>query len=135
MEETKRTDILDLVGPLLRRLNLLEYDGKKLSWTNVAVAVCVVKIAIAPEVTVPELGALLLSLANYGHKRVESAKAVKVEASKLPQAQEVLEEVKAIQAKVEAQSLVIVEQQKILDEAKSALIANKLAASQTRRQL
>lgn len=53
---------------VLQFFNLLDND-KNLSISNVAVIVCVTKIAIAPEFSITEVGALLVSLLNYAHKR------------------------------------------------------------------
>lgn len=49
-------------------LNLTDTSGN-LSITNIAVIVCVVKIALAPQFSITEVGALLVSLLNYAHKR------------------------------------------------------------------
>jgi len=54
---------------ILSFLNLLDNDGN-LSISNIAVIVCVTKIAIAPHFSITEVGALLVSLLNYAHKRV-----------------------------------------------------------------
>lgn len=56
------------MSKVLTFLNLLDSDGN-LSITNVAVIVCVTKLAIAPEFSIAEVGALLCSLLNYSHKR------------------------------------------------------------------
>lgn len=53
---------------VLKFLNLTD-DSGSLSITNVAVIVCVVKIAIAPQFSITEVGALMVSLLNYMHKR------------------------------------------------------------------
>ncbi len=58
----------------LRFLNLLDSDGN-LSITNVCVIVCVVKIVVAPQFSVTEVGALMVSLCNYAHKRSTNANA------------------------------------------------------------
>lgn len=62
----------------LRFFNLVDRSCN-LSITNIAVIVCVAKIAIAPTFSIAEVGALLISLVNYGHKRTESAKAEKAD--------------------------------------------------------
>ena len=49
-------------------LSLVGEDGA-LSITNIAVIVCVVKIAIAPTFSITEVGALMVSLLNYAHRR------------------------------------------------------------------
>lgn len=58
---------------LLKFLNLTDRQGN-LSITNIAVIVCITKIAIAPTFTITEVGALMLSLFNYAHKRSEANK-------------------------------------------------------------
>lgn len=49
-------------------LNLLDNAGN-LSISNIAVIVCVIKVALAPQFSITEVGALLVSLLNYAHKR------------------------------------------------------------------
>lgn len=53
-------------------LNLLDAQGK-LSITNVAVIVCLLKLALAPAASITEAGTLLAALANYAHKRYTNA--------------------------------------------------------------
>lgn len=53
---------------VLNFLSLLDRDGN-LSISNVAVIVCVTKIAAAPKFSIEEVGALLVALLNYAHKR------------------------------------------------------------------
>lgn len=53
-------------------LNLLDVQGN-LSITNIAVIVCVTKIALAPQFSIAECGALMVSLLNYAHKRHTNA--------------------------------------------------------------
>lgn len=53
-------------------LNLLDAQGK-LSITNVAVIVCLLKLAFAPAASITEAGTLLVALANYAHKRYTNA--------------------------------------------------------------
>lgn len=131
-----KTSFLDLIGPLFKRLSLTERNGN-LSLTNLAVAVCIVKIAIAPQISIPEIGALLLSLLNYGHKRYESNKVIKAELEAQAKVDAEQHELIKNQSDVlkDLQSKVA-DQQKVLDEAKQALTAQKLAQSQQpRRQL
>ena len=140
MGDNKKTNLFEVLWALgafaFRKLNLLEYKSDKLSLTNLAVLVCVIKVAVAPVVSIPEIGALLLSLLNYGHKRYESGKAnqaaieaqAKVDAqqeSVIKEAQKAIEE---LQSKVNDQA-------KILEEAKSVLTAQKLNATIKRSQL
>jgi predicted membrane protein len=49
-------------------LNLLDCNGN-LSITNIAVIICLVKIATAAQFTGTEVGALIATLLNYAHKR------------------------------------------------------------------
>lgn len=54
---------------VLTFLNLLD-NGGNLSITNVAVIICLVKIAMAAQFSGTEVGALVATLINYGHKRM-----------------------------------------------------------------
>lgn len=49
-------------------LNMLD-SGGNLSITNLAVIVCVVKMAISAQMSGMEVGALMTTLLNYAHKR------------------------------------------------------------------
>jgi hypothetical protein len=53
-------------------LCLTGYDGN-LSITNIAVIVCVVKMATAAQFTGVDAGALLATLLNYAHRRQAGA--------------------------------------------------------------
>lgn len=53
---------------ILKFFNLLDSQDN-LSVTNIAVIVCVTKIAIAPQFSITEVGALMVTLLNYAHKR------------------------------------------------------------------
>jgi hypothetical protein len=57
---------------ILSFFNLTDRDGN-LSISNIAVIVCVTKMAIAPEVTLVDAGALLVALLNYSHKRQQAS--------------------------------------------------------------
>jgi hypothetical protein len=57
---------------VLSFLNLLD-DAGNLSITNIAVIVCLVKIAMAAQFTGTEVGALVATLLNYSHKRIVNA--------------------------------------------------------------
>ena len=48
-------------------------SAQRLSITNTAMYVVIAKIATSPSPTIMDLGALLLSLANYAHKRYTAA--------------------------------------------------------------
>jgi len=63
--------------PMSRFLNffsLLDVGGR-LSLTNVAVYACLYKLVVTPSASLVDIGALLLALANYGHKRYTVANA------------------------------------------------------------
>ena len=66
-----------VLNKVLRFLNLSDRAGN-LSITNIAVIVVITKIALAPTFTITECAALLVTLLNYGHKRIQSAKAEQV---------------------------------------------------------
>lgn len=53
--------------------SLISHD-KKLSITNIAVIVLITKMALAPSIDWPTTAALMLSLLNYSHKRVNVTK-------------------------------------------------------------
>jgi hypothetical protein len=60
------------VKRFLTFLNLLDNSGN-LSITNVAVIICLVKIAMASQFSGTEVGALVATLLNYSHKRFVNA--------------------------------------------------------------
>jgi len=120
---------------LLSSLNLLERGNKKLSISNIAVIVCIVKIAVSSNVSVVEIGALLLSLLNYAHKRTENNKIIKNDQEKLPDSSNVLAQVEELRAKLEQQSKELEIQGKVVEDAKSLITGTKLANSQKRQQL
>lgn len=49
-------------------LGLLDQE-KKLSLTQLAVWITLIKLALAPSTSLVDLGALLVTVANYAHKR------------------------------------------------------------------
>ena len=53
---------------VLNFLNLLDSEGK-LSITNIAVIIILIKLALSPSASITEAGTLLLVLANYALKR------------------------------------------------------------------
>lgn len=53
---------------VLRFFNLVDRSCN-LSISNIAVIVCITKIAMAKEFTITEVGALMVTLMNYMHKR------------------------------------------------------------------
>lgn len=53
---------------VLNFLNVLDSEGR-LSITNLAVIIVLIKITIAPTASIVEMGALFISLANYHLKR------------------------------------------------------------------
>lgn len=60
---------------LLNFFSLTTDDRSKLSLTNIVLYVVIFKIALTQNVTLPELGTLLLSLLSYSHKRYVADKA------------------------------------------------------------
>ena len=58
---------------VLKFLNLVDRAGK-LSITNMAVYVLIVKIAISPSIDWAVVAGLLVTLLNYGHKRIVQEK-------------------------------------------------------------
>ena len=91
--------VLDLFFALLNWCNLLD-RSKKLSITNLAVLICVAKMAIAPQVSLVDAGMLLISLLNYGHKRSEGNKAAKEERKELV-VSAIQEQIDSMQSKIE----------------------------------
>ncbi len=71
MENLRQMSNIILLGSkqIADFLNLLDAQGK-LSITNVAVIVCLLKLAFAPAASITEAGTLLVALANYAHKRI-----------------------------------------------------------------
>lgn len=57
-----------MVSKVLSFFNLLDQAGN-LSITNVAVIVCVVKMALSSQFSGMDVGALVGTLLNYAHKR------------------------------------------------------------------
>lgn len=63
---------------VLRFLSLLDRQGN-ISATNATLFVLTVKLAIAPQFSIPEIAAFFMALVNYGHKRHAASKAAKDE--------------------------------------------------------
>ena len=137
--ESKKTNIVDflwLVGSFLFiRLNLTERGNNKISLSNLMVLVCIVKVAMAPVISITEIGALFLSVLNYAHKRFEANKAAHEEQSKLPDSKTIIEEMKGLKSQLEEQAKQLESQGKVVEEAKSMLTATKISSSQKRTQL
>lgn len=111
---------------LLKFFNLVDRAGD-LSITNIAVIVMVVKMAVAPQFTITECGALLVTLLNYGHKRYQSSK-VEKETVKAPEVnlQPVLEQIQSVESQLAAV-------QKVAEEAGEK--ASKLALAAGMKQV
>lgn len=94
MENLRQLSNTILTGSkqLANFLNLLDAQGK-LSITNVAVIVCLLKLAFAPAASITEAGTLLVALANYAHKRYTSATPEPAEAD--PELQKQLNEMQS----------------------------------------
>lgn len=122
-----KPSVLDLIGPLFNRLNLLERGGHKLSLTNLMVMVCIVKVALAPQVSIPEIGALFLSVLNYGHKRYENGKAAKAELERQAKRDdEHSVQIKNQAAAIQSMQEELHKQAKITEEAKQVLASVKM---------
>ncbi len=61
-----------MLSKILQFFNLTDAQGN-LSISNIAVIVLITKIALAPVLDWPTAAALLMSLMNYGHKRMIGA--------------------------------------------------------------
>ena len=62
---------------LLKFMNCLDRAGR-LSITNLGVIVLLVKVAVSPNMDWAVVAGLLVTLLNYGHKRVNEQKTVEV---------------------------------------------------------
>jgi hypothetical protein len=62
-----------MIKKLLTFLNLM--DGDQVSITNLCMYVLIVKVALVPHASIPDLGALFLATANYLHKRYVASQA------------------------------------------------------------
>lgn len=60
---------MDTLKKLLAFCNLLEYDGNRLSITNIALIILLGKLALSNNVDWPSIVAVIASFANYAHKR------------------------------------------------------------------
>jgi hypothetical protein len=65
---SKEPGMLELFFAVLKWANLLDKDGR-LSITNVAVIIMVTKLAFLPTFTLTEVGAFVIAMLNYAHKR------------------------------------------------------------------
>lgn len=66
------------ISAALRFFNLLDKDNK-LSITNIAVVTLLIKLVIAPTVSMTEVASLLVVFLNYGHKRNSIGKNVNID--------------------------------------------------------
>lgn len=111
------------VKDFINFLNLLDRGGK-LSLTNLAVVICLFKIALAPAFSLADMGVLLLTLLNYAHKRTESYKVAKEQAKVVAPNEDVeslkaqMQELKTLHDTVSRQA----------EETKNLLAGGKLAA-------
>lgn len=93
------------MNQVLSFLNLLDFEGK-LSITNVAVIVVLIKLAISPSASITEAGLLLVTLANYAHKRsVNQSNQVSVEDPMKPQIDEMAKKIEDMTSTVSALSM------------------------------
>jgi hypothetical protein len=63
---------LEKVIKVCNFLNLIDSQGR-LSVTNLAVLVCLIKLSFTSGASITEMGTLLAALANYAHKRAVNA--------------------------------------------------------------
>ncbi len=61
-----------MISKIFTALSLTDHKGKALSLTNLALWVCIVKVALVHNASVTDLGILLVSVLNYSHKRYVS---------------------------------------------------------------
>ena len=59
---------MDKLTKILQFLRVVD-ENKQLSITNIALIIILIKLAIAPALSITEAGTLLITLGNYGHKR------------------------------------------------------------------
>lgn len=79
-------------------LNLLDYH-KKLSITNVAVIIMVVKLAFIPTFNLTEVAAFFIAMLNYGHKRIQNNQ---IETTEKKSTESIIAEIDEIKSKVSA---------------------------------
>ncbi len=108
-----------MIKKLFNVLALLDSEQKQLSLSNIALYVILVKLALTTNVSLPEVGALLLALLNYGHKRHVANAAAQVEAVA---SNELANKVDTLLSNVESYS-------KVVDEAKTIIASTKLSNS------
>ena len=93
---------MDKLKAALSFLNLLDAEGR-LSITNLAVVITLVKLAISPAASLTEAGMLLCTLTNYAHKRVVTAQAQEVpEDTVTPQVDEMQKKIEDMTSQVSA---------------------------------
>ncbi len=119
----KKVSLLDLLFALLRFMNLLD-RGNMLSITNIAVVVCVFKVATSLNPSLAEVGALMLSLLNYGHKRFEGNvserhESIKADVTKFTVLQNQIDNIKHERDEIT----------KITEEARKLISTSKLSAA------
>lgn len=118
-------------------LSLLDKDGK-LSITNIAVVICVTKIAYVADPSIVDTGALLITLMNYSHKRLESNKASsKTKQDEFIGIQDTLAKVVEVQNKI-TQDMIEIKAgsdklQTVTDQAQKLVSNSNLAAAFTPR--
>jgi hypothetical protein len=87
---------------VLNFLSLLSND-EKLSLTSVGIYIVLIKVAIAPSPSIGDIGALLLVLLNYAHKRYTGTHTPE----NPPQVDELHKSMNDIQSKVNAMAIKI----------------------------
>lgn len=122
--DNKRTSLFDVFYSLLKFCSLTDRGGK-LSLTNIALAVVLVKIAISP---FDYTGAVMLLpvIASYMHKRSESNKAAKEEA-KVSDLKQLTDKVTELNSQVQGFKATADSVQKSADETKRLLSGANLS--------
>lgn len=80
------------------------HDGQ-LSLSNLAVLVVLVKLALAPQFSMTEIGALFIALMNYSGKKIINSKAEKEQEAFSESQDEVVQKLSELESKVSALSL------------------------------
>lgn len=117
-----------MLTKLLNGLSLLDNNKQKLSLTNIALWLCLIKIAMATNVSFAELTALLLALANYSYKRhiTNSTEQLEANNSKEVQLAQAVSN-SELSANVESLANKLNAQEKVFNEAKDMINASRLS--------
>lgn len=69
---------MNSIKAVLKFLNLTDFEGN-ISLSNLAVLGCLLKVVLAPQLSITEIGALAAALGNYSAKRFEIRKANEIQ--------------------------------------------------------